>query len=161
MRRKLSDCEMPEAESFNGSKMNPGRLQALLLVFSIILPCAGYVACAPQHKTINTEAKIMRVTVQRSGGFTGIPLIKSIDGASMSPQEETQLRKMIDEADFFQLPSTIQTIPEPDRFQYQITIEQEGKSHSVTCAETAIPPKLKPLLNWLMESARQPVKPTR
>lgn len=96
----------------------------------------------------------MRVTIQRTGGFTGIPMTKSIDSVAMSSDEANLLSQMVDAADFFQLPSVIPFTPQPDRFQYQVIIEQEGKKHRVTCSETAIPPKLKSLLTWLMESAR-------
>lgn len=103
----------------------------------------------------------MRVTIQRTGGFTGIPMTKSIDSAAMSLDEANQLRQMVDAADFFELPSVIPFTSQPDRFQFQIIVDQDGKKHSVSCSETAIPPRLKPLLTWLMESARQAGKPAR
>jgi hypothetical protein len=103
------------------------------------------------------EGKSMQVKVERTGGFTGIPLTKTIDSATLSQQEATRLHQLMAAADFFKLPSTIPFTPQPDRFQYQIIVEQEGKQHSVTVGETAVPAKLKPLLNWLMA---QPVQPS-
>ncbi|MGZ8164046.1 MAG: protealysin inhibitor emfourin, partial [Methylobacter sp.] len=43
--------------------------------------------------------------------------------------------------------------PQPDRFTYQISVEQDGKRHSVTVGETAMPPGIKPLVDFLMKSA--------
>jgi hypothetical protein len=98
----------------------------------------------------------MHLIVERTGGFTGIPLTKTIDSASLSQQEAASLHQMMVAAGFFELPATIPSTPHPDRFQYQITVEQEGKRHSVTVGETAVPSNLKPLLNWLMTQPAQP-----
>ena len=98
----------------------------------------------------------MQVTVERTGGFTGIPLTKTVDSATLSHQEAVRLHQMMDAADFFELPSTIPSTPQPDRFQYRITVEQEGKQHSVTVGEAAVPVNLKPLLNWLMAQPPSP-----
>ncbi len=102
------------------------------------------------------EGKAMQVTVKRTGGFTGIPLTKTVDSATLPQQEAVLLHQMMAAADFFKLPSTIPFTPQPDRFQYQITVEQEGKQHSVMFGETAVPASLKPLLNWLMAQPAQP-----
>jgi len=92
----------------------------------------------------------MQITVERTGGFTGIPLTKTVDSANLSHEEATLLHQMTTAANFFELPSTITSTPQPDRFQYQITIELDGKKHSVTVGETAVSANLKALLNWLM-----------
>ncbi|MDD5320464.1 MAG: hypothetical protein PHD43_07600 [Methylococcales bacterium] len=103
------------------------------------------------------EGKAMQVTVKRTGGFTGIPLTKTVDSATLPQQEAILLHQMMAAADFFKLPSTIPFTPQPDRFQYQITVEQEGKQHGVMFGETAVPASLKPLLNWLMAQPAQPI----
>ncbi|MGZ8161552.1 MAG: protealysin inhibitor emfourin [Methylobacter sp.] len=95
----------------------------------------------------------MHITIQRTGGFTAIPVTKTVDVAAMPPNEATQLRQMVEGADFFNLPSTIASTPQPDRFTYQISVEQDGKRHSVTFGETAMPPGIKPLVDFLMKSA--------
>lgn len=105
------------------------------------------------------NGKSMRVTVQRTGGFTAIPLTKTVDVAAMPPNKATQLRQMVEAADFFNLPSTIPSTPQPDRFVYQISVEQEGKRHSVTVGETAMPPNMKPLVDLIMKTAYQTERP--
>lgn len=95
----------------------------------------------------------MHITIQRTGGFTAIPVTKTVDVAAMPPNEATQLRQMVEGADFFNLPSAITSTPQPDRFTYQISVEQDGKRHSVTVGETAMPPGIKPLVDFLMKSA--------
>ena len=131
----------------------------LLLVWLGIYLYSGLVECEPRPNTMKIEGKSMQVTVERTGGFTGIPLKKTVNSGSLSQQEAARLHQMMAAANFFELPSTIPYTPQPDRFQYQITVEQEGKQHSITVGETAVPANLKPLLNWLMtQPATQPKK---
>ncbi|MGJ0486416.1 MAG: protealysin inhibitor emfourin [Methylomicrobium sp.] len=99
----------------------------------------------------------MHVTLQRTGGFAGIPVTQSIDAASLSAAETNHLEQMIESAHFFELPALIPSKPQPDRFEYQITVERNGKKHSVTVAEHALPAELKPLVDW-MTGWRQPAK---
>jgi len=130
--------------------------RTLLLIWIIFLLYSGLVQCESRPTSAKIEGKTMQVTVKRTGGFIGIPLSKTIDSATLSQQEAAQLQKMMTTADFFKLPSTIPSTPQPDRFQYQITIDQEGKQHTVTVSETAVSANLKPLLNWLMAQPAQP-----
>ena len=129
----------------------------MLLFVCIIFPLySGLVRCEPRPAAMKTEGKTMQVTVERTGGFTGIPLTKTVDTATLSQQEAIRLHQMMAAADFFKLPSTIPSIPQPDRFQYQITVEQEGKLHSVAIGEAAVPANLKTLLDWVMAQPAQP-----
>ncbi|WP_174625860.1 protealysin inhibitor emfourin [Candidatus Methylobacter favarea] len=82
----------------------------------------------------------MYITLPRSGGFNATPMIKTVDVSAMLPNEAIQLRRIMEGADFFNLPSPITSPPQPDRFTYQISVEQDGKRHSVTVGETAMPP---------------------
>lgn len=123
----------------------------------ILLLCLVYigaVSCKTSEKPFLSTEKIMHVTIQRTGGFAGIPLTKSIDAATLSAPEMDDLKRMIESARFFELPGLIPSKPQPDRFEYQITVEQDGKKHSVTAAEPALPPELKPLVDWMMGVGR-------
>lgn len=128
----------------------------LALVWIAFLLYSGLIECEPRPSTMKIEGKTMQVTIERTGGFTGIPLTKTVNSATLSQQEAARLHQIMAAADFFKLPSKIPSTPQPDRFQYRITVEQEGKQHSVTVGETAVPSNLKPLLNWLMAQPAQP-----
>lgn len=93
----------------------------------------------------------MHVTLQRTGGFAGIPMTKSIDAANLSASENSHLQQMIETARFFDLPASIPSKPQPDRFEYRIVIEQNGRKHSVTAQEQVLPAELKPLVDWMMK----------
>jgi hypothetical protein len=98
----------------------------------------------------------MRMTFERSGGFAGITTTKVFDTTTLPENEANQLRQLVDAANFFNLPPTItSTTSQPDRFQYQLTVEEKGKKHRVEFSEQAAPGSLRPLLDWVTAAARR------
>ena len=101
----------------------------------------------------------MRISFERSGGFAGITMKTAVDEEDLAPGEAQKLRQLVEETDFFNLPGKIiSRSPQPDRFQYELKLEEKGRQNTVTVSEEAMPPKLKPLVNWLMEKSRQASK---
>lgn len=96
----------------------------------------------------------MRINFERTGGFAGMQITKLVDTANLTGDEANQLRLLVDTANFFSLPATINSNTQADRFQYQITVEDNGQKHTVVVSEQAAPGTLKPLLEWLMAAAR-------
>jgi hypothetical protein len=45
--------------------------------------------------------------------------------------------------------------PHPDLFQYEVTVQDDGRLHTVMVSEEATPENLRPLIRWLSEAARQ------
>ncbi|MGA7932970.1 MAG: protealysin inhibitor emfourin [Kovacikia sp.] len=97
----------------------------------------------------------MRISFERSGGFAGISLTTTVDTATLTPAEGSQLRQVVEVADFFLLPAEIPSPAQPDRFQYRLTVEEGNRHHTVTMGESAVPGTLRPLLDWLLNAARQ------
>ena len=98
----------------------------------------------------------MRISIERSGGFAGITMKTAVDEKDLAPDEAQKLRQLVEETDFFDLPEkVVSRSPQPDRFQYELKLEEKGRQNTVTVSEEAMPEKLKPLVNWLMEKARQ------
>lgn len=101
----------------------------------------------------------MRISFERSGGFAGITMKTAVDEKDLAPGEAQKLRQWVEETDFFNLPGKIiSRSPQPDRFQYELKLEEKGRRNTVTVSEEAMPAKLKPLVNWLMGKARQTSK---
>lgn len=96
----------------------------------------------------------MRILLERRGGVTGIPMRVAIDTSMLSPEQTAQLHQLITAMNFFDLPDRIPAVPQPDRFQYQITIEEDHRMHTVTISETVIDDTLRSLVAWLMEWGR-------
>lgn len=98
----------------------------------------------------------MRMTFERTGGFAGITMTKVFDTNTLPEGEANQLHQLVDAADFFRLPATITSAsPQPDRFVYELTVEDNGKQHTVEVSEQAVPGTLRPLIEWLMAAARR------
>ena len=97
----------------------------------------------------------MRVSLERSGGFAGISQTYSISSDELPPEEAQKVANLVEQAGFFELPPVVRSAePGADRFQYKITVESGHGSHTVQLDEAAVPPRLKPLLTWMKNSAR-------
>jgi hypothetical protein len=102
------------------------------------------------------DENTLRISIERTGGFAGVTITTTVDTADLPPDEAQKLRQMVDEADFFNLPGKITSrSPQPDRFQYELKVEENRRQHAVTVSEEIMPPKLKPLVKWLMDAARK------
>ena len=97
----------------------------------------------------------MRIDFVRSGGFAGILLSARIDLEKLSPDESATLERLINEANFFDLPEQIKPAsPMPDRFEYQVTVSSAQRTHTVMVSESLVTDQLRPLLEYLTDLAR-------
>lgn len=96
----------------------------------------------------------MRVTFEQSGGFAGLLITKTIDSETLSPSEAEQLQQLVQSSDFFRLTPIAEAAPQPDRFEYSISIDSGNQSHTIDISETNIPDQLRPLLSWIQAHAR-------
>lgn len=98
----------------------------------------------------------MRLSFQRTGGFAGITRTTTVDTETLSPQEADVLSRLVAAADLFKLPEQITASgSQSDRFQYKLTVEDQGQQHTVTVSEAAIPGTLRPLIEWLNQIAHR------
>lgn len=98
----------------------------------------------------------MQIHFERSGGFAGMKLQHDVDSASLSPDQAQQLSQLLESAQFFKLPQTLQaTSPGADRFKYKISVNDGGQSHSVELDDGTAPEQVKPLLRWLTAAQKQ------
>ena len=98
----------------------------------------------------------MRATLERTGGFAGMHLTSTADTEELPSADAKRLRQLVTNANFFALPAMIiPQPPQPDRFQYKLTIEDGGRVHTVTASESALPPGLRPLADFLSGQARR------
>jgi hypothetical protein len=97
----------------------------------------------------------MHISFERSGGITGMSVIVTVDTDSLSSDEGRQLRQLVENSGFFELPVAMAEPIQPDRFQYKIIVCEGDRQHTVTRGEAAVPTTLKPLIDWLVEAARR------
>ncbi len=95
----------------------------------------------------------MRIVYERSGGIANIRRGCTIDLAELPAASADAWRKLVADADFFNQPATFPAPPGADRFQNRITVEEDGKEHTVRVAEGAAPPGLAALIARLNEAA--------
>jgi hypothetical protein len=91
----------------------------------------------------------MHVHFVRTGGFAGLQVKTDIDSADLPADEASALLQDIENADFFSLPAEMTAKGEVDRFQYTISVEAEGKKHTIEVSEPAMPDSLRPLVRRL------------
>lgn len=103
----------------------------------------------------------MRIRFERSGGFAGMRLAATVDTESLPPGAASDLRQMVQAARVFELPAVIAPpTPSPDQFCYKLTIEAEGRQHTIETCEPAVPEALRPLLRYLTTVARSGARPS-
>jgi hypothetical protein len=71
----------------------------------------------------------------------------------MPDEDARQLEQLVDAANFFDLPETLQS-GGADKLQYRISVERDGKIHTVKADERAAPPPLASLIKRLESATR-------
>ena len=99
----------------------------------------------------------MVITLQRFGGVAGILRPPSVlDTGRCTPARCAELESLAHQAGFFELPAEI--LPDsatPDSFQYELSVKDGAKAHSVTTTESAAPETLRALLHAVREALRE------
>ena len=99
----------------------------------------------------------MHVHFERSGGYAGLSLGSDFDSANLSPEETSELTRLVDESCFFEQPELISTQSGADRFHYAITVDTGTQKHSIEFDEAGTPECLRPLLKWLTLAQRNAI----
>ena len=95
-----------------------------------------------------------KIFFERTGGFMGRKVTATFDLSDVSEELAKLLDDLLDEADFFELPSDLTKPAMPDAFTYNITVSSEERQHSVRVSDTTAPDDLRPLLEELSKQAR-------
>ncbi|MCH8197052.1 MAG: hypothetical protein IH904_03115 [Proteobacteria bacterium] len=97
----------------------------------------------------------MKIQWERTGGFAGMRMEGSIDSESLSDEEARRLHELVEAAGFFALPEEFAgPAGGADRFLYTLTVEMDGRRHTVRTGEAAAPAALISLIGWLTNAAR-------
>ena len=97
----------------------------------------------------------MIIQVERSGGFTGIPLQAKIDTQSLDASASQAIETLVTAAAFFELPGKIASPGKgADRFQYHIHIQSETRRHEVEVSDGAGPAALNELIRQVIALTR-------
>ena len=100
-----------------------------------------------------------RIEFERSGGFAGIPLRSTTDSRELTPDEAREIDQLLEQVDFEALAKAAETSSgrsAADRFQYDLTLERGDQQLHLRLGEQDVPPMLRPLLERLLQQAREP-----
>jgi len=99
----------------------------------------------------------MVIKLQRFGGVAGIQRPPSVlDTGRCKPERSAELEALLRQSAFFELPAEI--LPDtavPDSFQYELSVKDGAKEHSVVTTETAAPASLRALIHAVREALRE------
>lgn len=96
----------------------------------------------------------MKISFERTGGFAGMSVAITVEVDSLPEPDAAALRKLVKDADFFNLVETRPGRAISDGFQYTITVEGDDQQRSLQVTDTSVPDKLRPLLDYLSLRAR-------
>ena len=97
----------------------------------------------------------MRVSVVRGGGFGGLVRTTAADTDHLSPQDGEELVALVRQAGLLEAPpatappATSAEEPEPDRFTYAVTVQDEGQEHRARFSERSLPDEVRNLISWV------------
>ena len=89
------------------------------------------------------------ITFERSGGAVGKDLHLDLDLNTLPEDESQHLLKLIDEADFFNIPEHPAEQFTADEFQYTIGVSAGQSNHTVHVSDSTMPKGLLPLAKEL------------
>lgn len=92
----------------------------------------------------------MRVSVTRGGGFGGLVRTTTADMAWLSPGDRQEMAALVRQAGLYGDATPPDTgEPEPDRFTYTVTVEDEGHRREARFSEQSLPPAVRNLISWV------------
>ncbi len=154
MRRGSTQVRAPSHEAERELALSLVAL--LVLIGEVAVGCSPVPADDMQERAEASEMSIKRVQFERTGGFAGLRLAVDLNIDSLSAAEADELRRLVEGARFFELPSEVVSPAEgADQFVYKLTVESADRSHTVEVAESAVPETLRPLIDWLTAAARR------
>jgi hypothetical protein len=89
------------------------------------------------------------ITFKRAGGFVGKGMRLQLSLDQLPSRDARALLRLIEQAQFFQIPENLIVKFNPDEYQYTITVEAGVMCHTVRTNDTTMPASLRPLVEEL------------
>lgn len=89
------------------------------------------------------------ITFKRSGGFVGTGMKYELNLNQLPMNDARSLIRLIQQAEFFNIPENLIVKFNPDEFQYTITVDAGIICHTVRTNDTTMPASLRPLVDEL------------
>ena len=105
----------------------------------------------------------MKISIVRGGGLAGMVTTTSVDTDDLTGPDETALRAKVDQAAVSRphQRGAETTPPQPDRFSYELMIEDNDKRQTLRIRDQDLSPEQHDLITWVNSSParRQVVRP--
>jgi hypothetical protein len=105
----------------------------------------------------------VKISIVRGGGLAGMVTVTSLDTDDLSGPDEAALRAKVDQAAVFQphQRGAETTPPQPDRFSYELTIEDNDRRQTLRIRDQDLSPEQRDLITLVHNSParRQEVRP--
>jgi hypothetical protein len=103
---------------------------------------------SPKEARQPTIDRVTKIKLRRSGGFAGLTTAYELDANLLSPAETSQLQTLVQRSGLLQANS--QHTPDGrDLINYEITIQTERCTHTVSFDDLSLPETAKPLIDYL------------
>ena len=89
------------------------------------------------------------ITFKRSGGFVGTGMKYELNLNQLPQNDARSIIRLIQQAEFFNIPENLIVKFNPDEYQYTITVDAGIISHTVRTNDTTMPASLRPLVDEL------------
>lgn len=101
-----------------------------------------------------------KITFKRSGGFIGRGMRFELNLNALPISAVRNITRLVEEAQFFDLPENLIRNFQPDECQYTITVDAGITNHTVRTNDSTMPSSLRPLVRELslMSAASQEVQ---
>lgn len=97
----------------------------------------------------------MIIQVERSGGFSGIPMMARLDTLNLAEEDRQTVESLVSAVNFFALPERLSNQTHgADRFYYALRVEDGRRSHATEVGDADAPPELRDLIQQVMLLAR-------
>jgi hypothetical protein len=89
------------------------------------------------------------ITFKRSGGFVGTGMKYELNLNQLPQNDARSIIRLIQQAEFFNIPENLIVKFIPDEYQYTITVDAGIICHTVRTNDTTMPASLRPLVDEL------------
>lgn len=90
-----------------------------------------------------------KISFKRSGGFVGRGMRFELNLNNLPISTVRNITRLVEEAQFFDLPENLIKNFKPDEFQYTITVDAGITNHTVYTNDSTMPSSLRPLVKEL------------
>ena len=91
------------------------------------------------------------ISFKRSGGFIGKGMRFELNLNELPIGSVRTIARLVEEAQFFDLPENMIKTFKPDEYQYTITVDAGITNHTVRTNDSTMPNSLKPLIKELSQ----------